>query len=166
VALRRPNVPRMAASNDIAGLVKAARYKKDPSVREAARTVLTEKVDYLIQQLAAKHLPHVFSARDGLVIVGEPARDRLIFIVQNGHVHRRQDAAFVLGVMGDPAAVKPLCVAMHNPDPMLRMIVVEALGKIGDPAATDTLRRAVGDPEVRISKAAQKALRQVASPQA
>jgi len=154
----------MASANDIVGLVKAAKYKKDPAVREEARAALTEKVDLLVQQLASKHLPHVFSARDALVIVGEPARDRLIFIVQNGHVHRRQDAAFVLGMMGDPVAVKPLCVAMHNPDSMLRMIIVEALGKIGDPAATDTLRRAVGDPEARISKAAQKALRQVASP--
>ena len=41
----------------------------------------------------------------------------------------------MLGLMKDPEAVEPLCLAMHNPDPLLRVIVVEALGKIGDPAA-------------------------------
>jgi len=101
------------------------------------------------------------TARDALVIIGEPARDRLIYILQQGHLHRRQDAAYVLGMMGDPVAVKPLCVAMHNPDPLLRMIIVEALGKIGDPSASDTLRRALGDPDRAVAQAASKAVKKL-----
>ena len=73
------------------------------------------------------------TTREALVLIGPPARDRLIFILKEGHLHRRQDAAYVLGMMKDPVAVPQLCVAMHNPDPLLRMIIVEALGKIGDP---------------------------------
>ena len=67
----------------------------------------------------------------------------------------------MLGLMKDPVAVQPLCLAMHNPDPLLRMIIVEALGKIGDPAATDTLRRAMGDVDNSVAGAARKALKQI-----
>ncbi len=59
------------------------------------------------------------TTREALVLIGPPARDRLIFILREGHLHRRQDAAYVLGIMKDPAAVGPLCTAMHNPDPLL-----------------------------------------------
>ena len=67
----------------------------------------------------------------------------------------------MLGMMKDPVAVQPLCTAMHNPDPLLRMIIVEALGKIGDPAAGDTLRRALGDVDPQVSAAARKALKKI-----
>jgi HEAT repeat protein len=98
------------------------------------------------------------TAREALILIGAPARERLIYILGVGHVHRRQDAAFVLGEMGDPDAVKPLCTALHNPDGLLRLLCVEALGKIGDPAAVPMLKKALRDPESRVARAAQKAL--------
>lgn len=153
-----PNVAKLDAAGKIDGLVRAAKYKKDATVRADARTALTGFLDMIIQRLETKNLAQLNTSREALVIIGEPARDRLIFILREGHLHRRQDAAFVLGMMGDPVAVKPLCVALHNPDAMLRMIVVEALGKIGDPAASETLERALEDPELRIGKAARKSL--------
>jgi HEAT repeat protein len=156
-----PNVARLDARGKIDGLVRAARYKKDPAVAEAARQALIGYLDRIIQRLDTKNLVQLNTSRDALVIIGPPARDRLIYILQQGHLHRRQDAAYVLGMMKDPIAVKPLCVALHNPDPLLRMIVVEALGKIGDPAATDTLRRALGDVDSAVAGAARKALRQL-----
>ena len=55
VVLGRPNVPHMASANDIVGLVKAAKYKKDPAVREEARAALTEKVDLLVQRGPSGH---------------------------------------------------------------------------------------------------------------
>jgi HEAT repeat protein len=64
-------------------------------------------------------------------------------------------------MMGDPVAVGPLCTAMHNPDPLLRMIIVEALGKIGDPAAVDTLRLALGDVDQSVAGAARKSLKKM-----
>jgi HEAT repeat protein len=156
-----PNVAKLEAQGKIDGLVNAAKYKKDPAVAADARRALTGFLDTIIQQLQTKNLTQLSSARDALVIIGAPARDRLIFILQQGHLHRRQDAAFVLGVMGDPVVVEPLCVAMHNPDPLLRVIIVEALGKIGDTSASDTLRRALGDPDRAVAEAARKALKKL-----
>jgi HEAT repeat protein len=156
-----PNVAKLEAMGKIDDLVRAARYKKDAAVAADARRALTGFLDTVIQRLQTKHLPQLDTARDALVIIGEPARDRLIFILQQGHVHRRQDAAYVLGLMGDPVAVEPLCVAMHYPDPLLRMIVVEALGKIGDPSASDTLRKALGDPDRAVAEAARKVFKKL-----
>ncbi len=156
-----PNVAKLEAAGKIDGLVRAARYKKDPAVREAARQALEGFLDKIIQRLQTKNLVQLNTSREALVLIGPPARDRLIFILQQGHVHRRQDAAYVLGIMGDPAAVDPLCLAMHNPDPLLRMLCVEALGKIGDPAAYDTVRRAVGDVDPTVAGAARKALKKL-----
>jgi HEAT repeat protein len=156
-----PNVAKLEAVGKIDGLVRAAKYKKDPAVAADARRALTGFLDKVIQRLDTKNIVQLDTAREALVIIGPPARDRLIFILQQGHLHRRQDAAYVLGMMGDSEAVQPLCVAMHNPDALLRMIIVEALGKIGDPAATDTLRRALGDPEPRVATAASKALKKL-----
>lgn len=160
-----PNVAKLEAAGNIDGLVKAAKYKKDPQVAADARRALTGFLDKIIQRLQTKNLVQLNTAREALVIIGEPARDRLIFILGEGHTHRRQDAAYVLGMMRDPSAVKALCLAMHNPDPLLRMIAVEALGKIGDPAAVDTLRRALGDPDGHVSAAASKAIKKIKTAQ-
>lgn len=156
-----PNVAKLDARGSISGLVKAAQYKKDPAVAEAARRALERHLDMLIKHLQTKNLVQLNTCREALVLIGPPARDRLIFILKNGHVHRRQDAAFVLGMMKDPEAVQPLCLTMHNPDPLLRMICVEALGKIGDADALDTLRRALGDVDSSVSGAARKALKKM-----
>jgi HEAT repeat protein len=156
-----PNVAKLEAAGNIDGLVKAAKYKKDPQLAADARRALTGFLDKIIQRLQTKNLVQLNTAREALVIIGEPARDRLIFILGEGHVFRRQDAAFVLGIMGDPAAVKPLRLAMHNPDPLLRMICVEALGKIGDASATDTLRQALADPDAHVAAAASKSLKKI-----
>jgi HEAT repeat protein len=156
-----PNVAKLDAAGKIDGLVRAARYKKDPEVAEAARKALEGYLDKIIQRLQTKNMVQLNTSREALVLIGPPARDRLLFILKEGHLHRRQDAAYVLGMMKDPAAVKSLCVAMHNPDPLLRLIVVEALGKIGDPAATDTLRRALGDVDPSVAAAARKSLKKI-----
>jgi HEAT repeat protein len=156
-----PNVAKLDAAGKIDGLVRAARYKKDPEVAEAARKALEGYLDKIIQRLQTKNMVQLNTSREALVLIGPPARDRLLFILKEGHLHRRQDAAYVLGMMKDPAAVKSLCVAMHNPDPLLRLIIVEALGKIGDPAATDTLRRALGDVDPSVAAAARKSLKKI-----
>ena len=156
-----PNIAKIKASNSIDRLVKTAKYKKDPAIAEEARQALEERLDIIVENLQTKNMVQLQTSREALVLIGPPARDRLIFILKEGHLYRRQDAAFMLGKMMDPAAVEPLCTAMHNPDPLLRMLCVEALGKIGDPAATDTLRRALGDGETTVSAAARKSLKQM-----
>ena len=156
-----PNVAKLDASGNIAGLVKATKYTKDPALAEQARQALEERLDRTVESLATKNMVQLENARDALVAIGPPARDRLIFILKNGHLHRRQDAAFVLGLMGDPEAVGALTVTLHNPDALLRMLCIEALGKIGDPDSLDTVRRALGDPDSTVSGAARKALKKM-----
>ncbi len=156
-----PNVAKLDAKGSIDGLVKAARYKKDPAVAEAARVALEGYLDKIVQRLQTKNIVQLNTSREALVLIGPPARDKLIFILTNGHLHRRQDAAYVLGMMKDPAAVEPLCVAMHNPDPLLRMIIVEALGKIGDKRAADLLLRATLDVDQSVAGAARKSLKKI-----
>jgi HEAT repeat protein len=155
-----PNVAKLDARGNIDGLVRAAKYK-DPEVAEQARKALESYLDKIVDRLQTKNIVQLNTSRDALVAIGPPARDRLLFILREGHLHRRQDAAYVLGMMKDPVAVEPLCLAMHNPDPLLRLIVVEALAKIGDPAAADTLRRALGDVDPTVKSAARKALKKV-----
>lgn len=155
-----PDVARLDAQGKIDGLVRAAKYK-DPQVAELARKALQRYLDTIIDRLQTKNLVQLNTAREALVLIGPPARDRLLFILREGHLHRRQDAAYVLGLMRDPEAVEPLCLAMHNPDPLLRVIVVEALGRIGDPRAADTLQRATLDVDPAVAGAAQKALKKL-----
>jgi HEAT repeat protein len=156
-----PDVAKLDAKGSIDGLVKAAKYKKDPAIAEAARLALEGYLDKIIQRLQTKNLVQLNTSREALVLIGAPARERLAFILGNGHLHRRQDAAYVLGMMKDPEAVKPLCLALHNPDPLLRLIVVEALGKIGDPKAVPTLRRALMDVDPSVAGAARKSLKKL-----
>jgi HEAT repeat protein len=153
-----PNVERLEARGDLNALAKAAQYKKDPAVREAARQALIRSMDRLIQLLQSKHLPHLVMARDALVTIGPPARDKLIFILREGHLHRRQDAAHVLGMMGDPAAVPALSLAMHNPDGLLRVLCVQALAKIGGDDARAVVQQALNDGDPAVADAARKGL--------
>ena len=103
--LRPPNIERLKARGDTMSLVRASRYR-DPEIAAQARALLAERMEHFIRQLDSKNLSAVAQARDALIAIGPPARDRLIFILGEGHVHRRQDAAFVLGKMGDPVAVE------------------------------------------------------------
>jgi len=156
-----PDVDKLNRRGSIAGLVRAAKYKGDPEVREKARLSLEEHMDLLIDKLQTKSMTELGQARDGLVLIGAPARDKLIFILENGHLHRRQDAAFVLGIMKDPAAVEPLKLALLNPDPLLRMLCIQALAKIGDPRAVDSLRRGLSDVDPKVAEEARKALKKL-----
>lgn len=158
-----PNVARLQALGKVEELTKATRYKNDPAVAEAARAALTETLDSLIESLADKNLRKVLICRNALKAIGQPAVDRLVFIVNRGHLYRRQDAAFTLGFIGapDPAAVDALCRVVQHSDPLLRKIAAEALGKIGDARARPALRRATVDENAQVVKAATKALKQL-----
>jgi HEAT repeat protein len=153
-----PNVAKAQARGRIEDMVRAAKYKKDPAVAAAGRDALAEHIDTLIKELDTRNLRRLRIAREALVLVGPRARDRLVFILGEGHVHRRQDAAFVLGEMKDEEAVAPLCAAVRHPDPLLRLLCVQALGKIGSVQAASTLRRAAGDPDPKVAAEARKAL--------
>ena len=79
-----PNVAKLDAQGKIDGLVKAAKYKKDPEVAAAARGALAGYLDKIIERLQTKNLVQLDTTRDALVIIGQPARDRLDLHPQGG----------------------------------------------------------------------------------
>lgn len=153
-----PNIEKARRTGKVEALLRAAKYTKDPAVAAAGREALAEHLDLFIRELDSKNIRRLQIAREALCVIGEPARDRLIFILENGHVHRRQDAAFVLGEMRDEAAVEPLCGALRHTDPLLRYLAAQALGKIASPRARRQLRLACGDDEPKVAREARKAL--------
>jgi hypothetical protein len=156
-----PDVAKAKAAGKIEVMLQAATYKKDPAVAEAGRAALAEHLDLLIKELSTNSIRRLKIAREALVAIGAPARDRLIFILGEGHVHRREDAAFVLGEMKDEAAVGPLCESARHTDPLLRLISVQALGKIGSPKGFRQCRLACRDADPAVVKEARKALRRI-----
>ena len=81
--------------------------------RRRSRAIWTS----IIERLQTKNIVQLDTSREALVLIGPAARDRLIFILKEGHLHRRQDAAYVLGMMKDPVAVEPLCIGHAQPRP-------------------------------------------------
>jgi HEAT repeat protein len=154
-------VERAKASGRIEVMLKAARFKRDPAVAEAGRVALIEHLDLLIKELNTKNIRRLQVARQALIAIGPEARDRLIFILGEGHVHRRQDAAFVLGEMKDEAAVGPLCESLRHTDPLLRLLSAQALGKIGSAKALRQVRLACMDEDPTVVKEARKALNKI-----
>ena len=156
-----PDVEKARRTGQIELMLKAAQYKKDPAIAQAGREALREHLDLLIQELQTKNIRRLQIAREALVAIGPAARDRLIFILGEGHVHRRQDAAFVLGEMKDETAVEALCEGLRHTDALLRLLCAQALGKVGSKKAIRGLRLAAMDEEEQVAKEARKALRRI-----
>jgi HEAT repeat protein len=156
-----PDVEKARATGKIEVMLQATRYKRDPAVVAAGREALKEHLDLLIRELDSRSIRRLKVAREALVAIGPPARDRLVFILGEGHLHRRQDAAFVLGEMKDEQAVGPLCDSLRHTDPLLRLLSVQALGKIGSPKAIRQVRLACMDEDPKVAKDAQKALARI-----
>ncbi len=156
-----PNVAKAKATGNVDLMLRVARYRRDPAIAAQGRALLTERLDVLIERLGSRNMRHMRMAREAVLMVGPPARDRLIYILGVGHVHRRRDAAFMLGEFRDPVAVDALTESMRHEDDMLRWLSAQALGKIGDPRATPALRRAALDTDARVAAEARKALKKV-----
>ena len=157
---RPPNIDRLVAQGNADALVRATR-SKDPEVRAQARAALMEMQERLIKSLSTTNYRRLLSTRQALVAIGSPAVPRLVEILGEGHVHWRQDAAFMLGEIGDRAAAPALCEALRHPDPMLRAVAAQALGKIADPSSAHALELAQRDAESGVAAAAERALREL-----
>ena len=157
-----PDVEQARATGKIEDLLRAATLQAGPCHRSRrARGAWPSTSTCSSRSSDTKNIRRLQVAREALVVVGPPARDRLIFILGEGHVHRRQDAAFVLGEMRDPAAVAALHRALHNDDGLLRLIIVQALAKIGGDDALVALRQAIFDPEPKVADEARKAVKKL-----
>jgi HEAT repeat protein len=161
--LRAPDLARLKARGNIEGLVKAAKYKKDPEIQRQAREALCEMIDYFIGELQTRNLRKLLIVRDALLACGEPAIDAMIFVhTDHQSVHRRQDVTYLLGEARAKRAVPVLIDALRDTDSLLRMLAAEALGKIGEPKTARPLHMAaVNDDNAQVRKSAAKAYQQV-----
>ena len=130
-----PNVEKLGARRDIAGLAKALAYKKDWKVRTAAARALGD--------------------------IGAPAVEPLIAALKdNGLSGVREAAAEALGKIGDPRAVEPLIAALIHGLSYYREAAAEALVKIGAPAV-EPLIAALKDGDFDVRKTAAGALGEI-----
>jgi hypothetical protein len=108
-------------------------------------------IDELITDLSSRDIPTKWDATDALVEIGAPAVEPLIVALNAGDSETRRSAAFCLGLIKDPRAVKPLITMLHedeNED--VRKSAQDALKEIGAPAVEPLFEiLADGDEDIR-----------------
>lgn len=157
----RPDVERLAARGDIEGLVRAAKYKKDPELAEQARQALEDELGFLVASLGSRNIRHLVLSREAVRLIGQPAVDLLLDVLVKGDTTRRCDAAVALGEIGLPSAVPGLQKALRDDNAVLRICCVRALAEIDDPKARSLVERARRDRDEQVRRQAEKALAKV-----
>jgi HEAT repeat protein len=158
-----PNVEELKAKGDVQGLTKALSYKNDAAIRQAAAKALGK----IGSAQAIEPLIAVFKSRDvlrkdaaeALVKIGAPAVESLIATLRDEDelVLVREDAARVLGKIGDVRAVEPLIAVLKEDDKFVRQAASRTLQEIGMPAV-EPLIAALEGREWQVQEGAAKAL--------
>jgi HEAT repeat protein len=155
----RPNVERFDAHNQVEGLLRASKYKKDPELAEQARLALERRMPVLLDTFQSKNTRHMVLARDAFRQIGQPAVPFLADVVDHGDTGKRQDAVHVLGEVGLPSGLPALAEGLRDRDSGVRLLAVRSLSKIDDPQASELLRTALRDRDEVVRLAAVKALK-------
>jgi len=155
----RPNVERLDARGLVEGLVRAAKYKKDPEVAEQARQALERRMPILLDTFQSKNTRHMVLARDAFHQIGQPAVPFLADVVNHGDTGRRQDAVHVLGEVGLPTVLPALADALKDRDSGVRLLAVRSLSKIAGPRSDELIESALRDRDEAVRVAALKALK-------
>jgi HEAT repeat protein len=155
----RPNVARYDAHNQVEGLLRASKYKKDPELAEQARLALERRMPILLDTFQSKNTRHMVLARDAFKQIGQPAVPFLADVVDHGDAGRRQDAVHVLGEVGLPTALPALADGLKDRDSGVRLLAVRSIAKIGGPQADELIESALRDRDPDIRVAAMKALK-------
>ena len=129
-----PNIAKLLEKKDVAGLIKALGYPKDPGVRSAAAAALGQLRD-------PRAVEPLIAALDDLPV--------------------RCVAAEALGQIGDPRAVEPLA-AFAGRGWLEHDRSIEALGAIGGPRAVELLVDDLMYPSAGMRKTAAEALDRLA----
>lgn len=69
----------------------------------------------------------------------------------------RLAAVAALARLGDRSALKPLVVALHDPNPQIRAVAATALGRLGHKAALPALTQGADDPDPNVREKAKAA---------
>jgi HEAT repeat protein len=100
-----------------------------------------------------------------LGMLGEPAVEPLILLLGNADRDVRMRAAWALGVIGHPA-LRPLLELADGPDKLLRLEAIRVLGVIGEGRALNQLFHGLADSDARIATRAAAALGKIGDPRA
>lgn len=170
-----PDIAKLKAKRDIAGLVKALVHQKDRSLAVPAADALGEirdprAVALLIAALGDKDWKLRAAAAEALGKIGDPrAAQPLIAILVDSQWDVRSVANEALVRIG-AGAVEPLVAALKDGGVLgasgVRAYAASALGQIGDPRAVDPLIAALKDETGGVRAFAASALGQIGDPRA
>jgi len=159
------NIKRLETKQDIKGLARVLKHRKDPSARaEAARALGsigdTRSVDPLLRSLKDPDRSVRFTVAESLGRIGDSmAVDQLsVTLVTDTDWYVRLHAAAALGEIGDSRAVRPLTQALKDEEKAVREWSARALGNIRDSRALEPLTVASADRESSVRNAAIDAL--------
>jgi HEAT repeat protein len=148
----------MDVHNQVEGLLRASKYKKDPEVAEQARLALERRMPVLLDTFQSKNTRHMVLARDAFKQIGQPAVPFLADVVDHGDVGRRTDAVHILGEIGLPTVLPALTDGLRDRDPGVRLLAVRSLARIPGPRAVELLQTALRDRDEDVRIQAMKSL--------
>jgi HEAT repeat protein len=127
----------------------------------------TQSIPELANALNDEDYEVRYAAAHALETFGDSATEALVWALQNGNTHARQQAAYVLGSVCDVHAREALTAALTEDNvPLVRLESALALGKLGALKAVPALITALDDTNVHVVRAAANALRDLGTPQA
>ncbi len=159
-----PNVKKLAQKRNIAGLIRALGYLRDPFVRLSAAQALGNLGDIsalepLIRTLGDRDESVRTGAIAALGILSDGrALPPLVTTLTEPSWRVRQAAAEALGRLGDSRALSPLIQVLDDTEPQVRQAAAGALGRLRDPIAVAPLIRALGDEQCDVRRASAESL--------
>ena len=155
----RPNVEKLDVHNQVEGLLRASKYKKDPELAEQARLALERRMPVLLDTFQSKNTRHMVLARDAFRQIGQPAVPFLTDVVDHGDTGKRRDAIHILGEVGLPTGLPALTDGLRDRDSGVRLLAVRSLAKIAGPQAIELLQSALRDRDEDVRVQAIKVLK-------
>lgn len=124
-----------------------------------------ESVARLIDDLQGDDEFQRAQAAFALGMLGEPAVGPLVTLLGHGERDVRMRAAWSLGVIG-PAALGPLLEVADGPDSAARIEAIRVLGVIGEGRALNQLFHGLADSDPHVAHRAASALGKIGDPRA
>jgi len=131
-------------------LANRALKDEDPLTRKHAVYVIAmarnpDDIDTFVQALRDPVKEVRSQATRALAIMGEPAGEKLIFLLHDPDWKVRYRAAEALGMMKLPKAKGPLIERLSDPRDHVRYMAVKALGEFGDADVLESIRPCLSD---------------------
>ena len=126
---------------------------------------IPESITHLIEDLQSDDEFTRAQAAFALGMLGEPAVKPLVSQLSHADRDVRMRTAWALGVIGQPA-LRPLLDLAEGDDITLRVEAIRVLGVIGEGRALNQLFHGLADPDPRVAQRAATALGKIGDPRA